>query len=122
MKIVLPKSLADITSDFEPIDDGTYKFAITNCTQKVENNSGKPYLSMELTVLDDPDFAGRKVFDNLSLGESSLWKLKQFADSAGVTVEEDFDTEDFIGEEVEASVDTEKSEEFRDKNRVVKYV
>jgi len=121
MKISLPKSLADITSDFEPIDPATYKLAVTNCDQKIGNTSGNPYLNIEFTVLDDDDFEGRKVFDIISLGESSLWKLKQFADSAGINIDDEFDTEDFVGEEITADVGIKKSDEFGDKNCVIKY-
>ena len=121
MQVSLPKSLDDIVSDFNPIDPAQYELSITKCEHKIGANSGKPYLNLELTVINDDDFNGRKIFDIVSLQESSLWKLKQLAESCGQEISDDFDTEDFIGETVTAVVTIETSEEYGDKNRVKNY-
>ena len=118
--ITLPKNLKDVTSNFEPIDPAEYEFEVKKIEEKVGQSSGKPYLSIELECLDD-DFKGRRVFDNISLGENTLWRLKQFAEAAGVDIEEEFDTDDFIGEVVNAVIDIEESEEYGDKNVVKEY-
>lgn len=118
--IQLPKNLQDVTSTFEPLDPAEYEFEIKKVEQKVGQSSGKPYLNIELECLDE-DYSGRRVFDRCSLGENSLWRLKQFAEAAGVDIEEEFDTDDFIGETVSAIVEIETSEEYGDKNRVREY-
>lgn len=122
MRVKLPKSLNDVeSSSREPIDAGTYDAVISNITEKTGASSGKPYLSLELTVADsDEDFGGRKVFDNVSLAENALWKLKQLTDATGIEIDDEFDTEDFLGEEVTIVVDIEQSEGYDPKN-VVKY-
>lgn len=122
MRVKLPKSLNDVeSSSREPIDAGTYDAVISNITEKTGASSGKPYLSLELTVADsDEDFGGRKVFDNVSLSENALWKLKQLTDATGIDIDDEFDTEDFLGEEVTIVVDIEQTEGYDPKN-VVKY-
>jgi len=121
MEIKLPKSLADVEdNDFEPIDPGVYDFRVAKIEQRTGKTSGKPYLNIELECLDE-DFTGRRVFDICSLGESSLWRLKAFAVACGVDIEDEFDTDDFIGEECSATVDIESSEEYGDQNRVKQY-
>ena len=122
MRIALPKSLNDVeSSSFDPIDPGTYDFRVTGCEQKTSKSSGNPYLNIELTVINDDDFDNRKVFDIISLQENSLWKLKEFAASCGVDIDDEFDTEDFIDEEVTAVVDIEVNDQYGDKNRVKAY-
>lgn len=122
MEIKLPKSLADVEDGFELLDPGTYDFRVAKIEQKTGKTSGKAYLNVELECFDE-DYLGRRVFDILSLGDSSLWRLKAFAVACGVDIEFEFDTDDFIGEECNATIDIEKddNEEYPDKNRVKKY-
>lgn len=121
MRVTLPKSLADVeSSSREPIDPGTYAATISNLTEKVGSSSGKPYLALELTVQDD-DFDGRKVFDNVSLQENALWKLKELAEAAGVEIDDEFDTEDFLGCELSIVVDIEQREDYDPRNIVKRY-
>jgi len=121
MRVKLPKSLNDVeSSNREPIDPGTYDATISNIVEKVGSNSGKPYLSLELTIVDEP-FAGRKVFDNVSLAEKALWKLKQLSEATEVEIDDEFDTEDFLGSEVSIVVDIEQSKGYDPKNIVKRY-
>ncbi len=121
MEIKLPKNLKDVEdSDFEPLDPGVYDFRVSKIEQKIGKNSGKPYLNIELECLDD-DYLGRRVFDICSLGESSLWRLKAFAESCGVDIEDEFDTDDFVGEECNATIDIETNDQYGNRNRVTKY-
>lgn len=115
--VVLPKNLQDVTSDFEPLDPGSYEFEVRKVEEKKGKNSGKPYLNIELECLDE-DYAGRRVFDIISLGEACLWRLKQFAEAADISIDTEFDTDDFEGETVTAVVEIEENEEYGERNRV----
>ena len=95
MKIELPKNLEDVESGgFELLPPATYQLEVDNLESKT-SGADKPYLSMTYKVVDDPDYAGRKLFDNISLAENALWRLKDFTKSIGVDVASSFDTEDF---------------------------
>lgn len=60
---------ADKESSFEPIPAGTYNLVVTKAEMK-ETSKGDQRLSVEFTVTDDPEYAGRKIFDGYMLSGS----------------------------------------------------
>jgi len=123
-KISLPMNLEDVTANsFDALPPDTYEAEIDNIEQKIGAASKEPYLSLTFKVVNDDDFAGRKFWDNISLQEQALYKLKQLALSAGITIGGDFDTEDFLGATVVAVLDEEESNKMdSDDNPVMKNV
>lgn len=130
MKIELPKNLEEVeaSGNFELLPPGTYTLEIDNIECKTSKQD-KPYLNMTYKVVDDADYAGRKLFDTISLAESALFRLKQLALATNINISEEFDTEDFLGATFDAVVDIEKGtlkpgtdENFPDKNRIKSYV
>jgi len=122
MQVQLPVDLHDVEEqDFSLLDPGTYDFRIENVVQKTGKTSGKPYLNVELSCLDE-DFEKRRVFDILSLSEKAMWRLKEFATSAGIDIATEFDTEDFVGEEVSVTIGIEEGKgDYKDRNNVTRY-
>lgn len=98
-KITLPVNLEDVESGgtFELIPSAEYALEVNNIEQKVGGDSGADYLSFTFKIIDDDDFTGRVLWDNVSLQPQALFKLKQLSISAGIDIAEDFDTEDFLG-------------------------
>lgn len=124
-KVSLPTNLEDIEAggSFDALPADTYTLEIDNVEQKVSPSSGNDYLSMTLKVIDHEEFTGRKVWDNISLVEQALFKLKQISLSAGIDIATDFDTEDFLGAVVTAVVDQEPStKEDEDGNPIMRNV
>jgi hypothetical protein len=133
MKVELPKSMEDVESggNFEPLPPATYTLEVDNIDVKTSKASNQPYMSMTYKVVDDDEFAGRKIFDNLSLSENALWKFKDFSLAVGVDVGKEFDTEEFLGLDFQAVVDLKKGDQipntdppefYPDKNEVKSYV
>lgn len=83
---------------FELLPNGKYHCQVTSVeeTETGENakEPGTPMLKMEYTVMSGK-YEGRKIWDNLVLGDSSLWKTKALLYAIGYTKEEvaspDFD-------------------------------
>lgn len=110
MRIELPKNLEDVEGGFEVLPPATYQLEVDNVESKT-SKADKPYLNMTYKVVDDPDYAGRKLFDSISLSTDALWRLKDFTMSIGVDVTTEFDTEDFLGADFSAVVDIKKGEQ-----------
>jgi len=106
--ISLPTTLdkIDAGGKFEPIPSGTYQLAIENVEQKKTRNNDD-MLSTQFQIINDPEFTGRKVFENFVLNEKGLFKFKQFALSAGLEIADEFATEDLLNVECTAVVDIE---------------
>lgn len=64
----LPRS-ADIA--FEPIPAGTYAVQITDTDLKTTKNADGKYIWLELTVVRNPDYNGRKVFARITISNPS---------------------------------------------------
>lgn len=95
----LDYNLEDVEeSSFEPIPAGQYFAQIVNPddVQLTESSTGKPMLKIVWTI-QDGEFSGRKVFDNVVL--TVAWKVKQYAEVIGIESGAELDTDDFIGTE-----------------------
>jgi len=77
--------------NFDPIPPGNYTFEVEN-DLKIEDSksSDSKVVKVELRVLDDGEYKGRKVFDNLVIGstpeakKNTEWKIAHFAFACGV--------------------------------------
>jgi hypothetical protein len=101
--LTLDYNLEDVEEkSFEPLPAAQYFAQIVNPddVELKESSTGKPMLKIVWTV-QDGEFTGRKIFDNVVL--SVDWKVKQYADIAGIESGTELDTEDFVG--VEALLD-----------------
>jgi hypothetical protein len=72
------KEASSEARDFTPLPAGKYHVSISDISVAFcgpnSKNPGKPYYSIELTVLDGP-FSNRKVFTNCMLFEGALYTL-----------------------------------------------
>jgi len=126
--------------NFESIQPGKYTLEVEN-DLKVEDSksSDNKIIKIELRVLDDGEFKGRKVFDNLVIGSNpetrkkTDWKIAQFAFACGVcTTKEqlaEIDLDAFKGSTCEAKIGLvpdsykrEQGEEGAMKNVVQQYL
>lgn len=101
-------------TEFEPIPAGKYQVQVTDYRQgnASENakNPGAPTISWELTIMDG-EYEGRKVWENMTIVEASLWRLKAFLEAAGFEVdgEIDFDPDEVVNTELVAKVGIQKA-------------
>lgn len=87
-------------SDFKPIPEGEYEATFTEFTEpKPSKASGQLTTRMTYTIQDD-EFQGRKVFQNLSFAEAALWNMKRTLIRLGANEDVVSDPEGFDVEEV----------------------
>lgn len=120
---------------FEPIPPGKYIFEVEN-DLKVEasQSSDNQIVKVELRVVDDGEFKGRKVFDNLVIGATPEtkkkcdYKIAQFAIACGVCTKDTLDEIDldlFKGCNVNARIGVTVSTyqgDTKKKNEVKEYI
>jgi len=87
-----------VATSFEPLPAAQYFAKIMKDEDIVlkESKTGKAMLSITWTV-QEGEFEGRKLFDNVVL--SVDWKVKQYADIAGIESGSEVETGDFVGME-----------------------
>jgi hypothetical protein len=80
---------------FDPIPNGVYTLEIeNNLVLKPSKSSDSSVVAIELRVIDDGEFKGRKIFDNLVIGttvearKKGDWKIAQFAVATGLYTKE----------------------------------
>lgn len=116
--------------EFTPIPAGKYDITVSDYKmgQASENakNPGAPTISWELTV-EGGDYDGRKVWENMTIVENSLWRLKAFLQACGFDVEGeiDFDPDEVLNCELAAKIGIQKGrknpetgEEYDPRNQV----
>lgn len=131
MRIEIPVSLSEVEvkTGFKLLPPGTYNFEITNIEMKT-SKAGFPKMAVAYSVLDDPEYAGTKVFEDISLAPQALYSLKKLAMATGVEIDKVFDTEDFLGAHFTAVVEVEEGDEipgqpgekYKDRNKIKSYI
>jgi len=100
-KIELDYQLEDVSSTFEPLEEGQYYAKLPEAPELKESSTGKPMLVF-IWEMADGEAAGRKLYDNVVL--SVAWKVKQYCELAGIESGKELDTQDFKGMEAVLSV------------------
>ena len=95
MKIHVPKDMSS-----PPVPPAGYRGSVTGFRVKT-SQEGNPYILWEVTLLSQAPNAeintvGRRVFDQTTLTESSLWRLGQLLDAVDESMEEGEYTPDEI--------------------------
>lgn len=93
----LDYDLADVSSSNEAVPAGNYLCKIDEA-ELTESKNNNPMIKIQWEIVEG-EFAGRKLFDNLVLIQKCAWKVKQYADIAGIEEGTQLDTQDFIGVE-----------------------
>jgi hypothetical protein len=117
------------------IEPGQYVFTIAN-SPVVESaaSSGKPIVKVELRCDDDGDFKGCPIYETITITPKAQWKLCHLALAAGAQTREEIENEgvelsllqncrvDAVVEIEKGGIDTATGKNYRDKNRVEKYL
>jgi len=104
--ISLATSLADVEANmvFETLPIGTYEVEVEQIEVKQANGKEFPYLSMRYNIIEPTEFAGKKLFDNVSMAPTALFKLKQLTLACNLDIGAEFDTDDLLGANVSVVV------------------
>ena len=106
----LDYDLEDVSSSNDPVPAGMYAARIKEC-ELGESSTKKPMLTFIWEIVEG-EHQGRQIWDNVVL--SVTWKVKQYAELAGLESGAQLNTEDFVG--IEATIET-KLEEYNDQMR-----
>ena len=90
--INLDYNLEDVKDEFEPLPVGDYFAKIDKC-ELVKSSTDKDMLKIQWVIVEG-EFEGRRLFDNVVL--SVAWKVKQYAELAGIASGAALNTEDFV--------------------------
>lgn len=93
--IDLDYNLEDVSSEFEALPVGDYLAKIETC-ELVKSSTDKPMLKVRWGVMEG-EWEGRKLFDNVVL--EVAWKVKQYAEAAGIESGSQIDSSHFIDTE-----------------------
>jgi hypothetical protein len=120
-----PRAAADMEKG-TPVPEGTYNLRIDKAEiKKAEGADKSPYINLMLTITDDGEYLGRKVFDICTLKKGADFKLRQLlTDGLGWADDQPLeDTDQLQGEEVVAAITIEKGRQgYEDRNKVQKYL
>jgi hypothetical protein len=90
-----------VSLDFDPVKEGAdvaegvYQFQVVEANEEV-SQSGNPMIALRMTVINDPQFSGRNLFDRIVLIPSVAWKLNQFCNCVGADPRK-LDLDEFVG-------------------------
>lgn len=106
----LPGSLADVSTTFVPMPEGSYSALIESVDMGKSSKSKVPMITVEYKVIDSEEFKNRKLFDYFTLetkagepneaGLRSLKKLIIAACGEDRANADDFDTDELEGQQV----------------------
>lgn len=89
-KMISVSSLADVETNFR-FPEGTYEAKVIGCEHGESRRSGDDLIDWKFEITEGP-YAGKSITHKTSLGEKSLWKLKQLLEALNYDIpEDDFD-------------------------------
>jgi hypothetical protein len=108
------------------VPEGDYIIKPIEAEREVGEDSGKEYIAWVFEVVDGK-YKGQKLYDNTSLQEQALWKLKGLLDALGMEGTDsamELNLDDIIEAEptCRATVEHEKQEGFRTRAKIVEYL
>ena len=93
----------------EVIADGSYKFQLSSAELTVAS-TGNRMIKVASDIVDDPQFNGRRIFDNLVLTPAAAWKLSQFCKALGISTKTPLDPDEWVGKTFYADVEGDEYE------------
>jgi hypothetical protein len=103
----VPVDLTKVQVD-DAIPEGEYLVQVNKCEYvDSKRTAGNKNLKVEMTI-QEGEFHGRKLYDDLSLSEKALWRVTRFVNACGVYPQPTgFRTEDLLGATLYCSVKNE---------------
>lgn len=86
-KTIAISSLADVETNFR-FPEGTYEAKVAACVPGESKRSDDPLINWKFEITEGP-YAGKSINHKTSLGEKSLWKLKQLLEALNYDIPED---------------------------------
>lgn len=93
----------------EVIPDGSYRFQLSSAEPTVAS-TGNRMIKVAGDIVDDPQYSGRRIYDNIVLTPAAAWKLAQFAKALGFSTKEPLNPASWVGKTYFADVEGEEYE------------
>ena len=97
----------DLDKEAAGLPEGVYQFQITDADE-TESQAGNPMVKLKLAVVNDPQYNGRVVYDNLVITASTARRLAAFAAAAQMDFRMGVNTDEMVGKVVWAEVQHEE--------------
>lgn len=110
-----------VSSEFQPVPEGQYAVTIEATDLTTTKDSKQPLMKVTYNIAEG-EFAGRKIFDNLTFGQMALWRVKKLCEASGAPYDSGgFNTEDLVGRPLQIIV-MQEVYEGKPQNKVRDYV
>lgn len=86
----------DLDKESAVLPAGTYKFAAEEA-ELTESSNGNPMVKIKWSVVEDPQYTGRVVYDNLVLIPSMARRIKDLGTGMGLDFRKGVDPDTMIG-------------------------
>jgi len=110
-----------VTLDFDPVvegadlPEGTYKVQVAEANPK-DASTGSKMIELVMEVIDDAQFNGRRVYDNVVLAKNTAWKILQVTNALGLKASSgQLDLDDWVGRTMWTEVQLDDSGRARPK-------
>jgi len=103
------------------VPEGRWGFEVKEV--KKDKGPNGDYLEVRSAVINDDNFEGAEVYDNLSLSPKALWRLKSFLDALGFETdgEIELDPAEMVGQVYDADIFHDTSYDARPRAKVAEY-
>ena len=126
--VSLPTSLKDVDAGgtFKVAAPGEYTLEVKKAEVKT-SSKGNTMINVGMQIVDDEEFTGTYVWETLVMLDSCMFKTKQFLLALGLDTDvSEMDTDEWIGEQLDAVLDVESytpsnGGDDKDKNVVKNY-
>lgn len=103
-----------------PVDEGFYLCRVVQVDETEVKDSGYAGVDIRFEIVKpevqgDRKIKGKKIFDYISYGESSGWKMRQLYEALGYTF--DSDMQEFVDDEAELVVEVSTYTQTKGKNK-----
>lgn len=86
--IVIDFSTKDFTTGFDALPEGEYLAQIEQAELRATKANDKDMIVVTYLVHEPTEFKGRKLWDNIVIGESTAWKIAAVMSGLGLPVKE----------------------------------
>lgn len=103
------------------VPEGRHSFEVKEV--KKDKGPNGEYLEVRSAVINDSDFEGAEIYDNLSLSPKALWRLKSFLDALGFETdgEIELDPAEMVEQVFDADIFHDTSYDSRPRAKVAEY-
>lgn len=116
------------SSDFSPVPNGTYEVEVDTSKSEVKSGTSGDFIPVVFRVINNAEYNGRLVFENLFISGKAVWKMGNFLVAVGKLDKDnphnlEINSDEWHGLQLRIRVATEQNDpNFAPKNVVKAYL